>query len=175
MTNNTLISIGDSYIAISFLSYETNEHNHINTQAIKNSARNNIIQLKVFDNLNNKEAKEYSFNVNKESSIRIGRQKNNNHIELDDPLVSKLNSIIEYVENDGWHLTDGNRLLHQSDSLTKKSTQSSVQITPSTNGTWILAIDDVEITDGMVFKAHSILFMCHIANNYKQTIEMMLS
>lgn len=82
----------------------------------------------------------YTFNSNKDPIIRIGRQSNNNHIELEDPLVSKLNSIIESAENDGWYLTDGNRQLHQSDSLTKKSKQSSVQVNNSTNGTWVLAL-----------------------------------
>lgn len=76
----------------------------------------------------------YTFNSNKDPIIRIGRQSNNNHIELEDPLVSKLNSIIESAEN------DGNRQLHQSDSLTKKSKQSSVQVNNSTNGTWVLAL-----------------------------------
>ena len=53
--------------------------------------------------------------------------------------------MIHYDEEKGWFIRDGNE-----------------NGKGSTNGTWVFAFDEMEIIDGMLFKANSNLFSCHI-------------
>ena len=72
--------------------------------------------------------------------IHIGRNVTC-QIKLDDPLISKVQSTIFYNPVSGWTLLDGDLQAQR----------------VSTNGTWMYISEDLEIYNGMVFKANSVL------------------
>lgn len=188
LINNSLVNIGDSYIVISFSSTDVLSDNMNNPpisvkaklETIANSfpssfrkivGINKKIHLNVFVNNTTQKCKVYLFDPRNNIIIRIGRKDNNsnyNQIELEDPLVSKTNSYIQYNSEEGWYINDGN--INDKLDFIQMNNNKSQHIIPSTNGTWILAIDEVEIYDGMIFRGLSNLFLCNIVvNNNKHT------
>ena len=142
LKNEDMINVGDTYLIFNF----ENDNS-------KNNTNNDIINIQIAElNKNNEnQNRKFSFNSSKKI-IRIGRKKHNNDIELDDHLVSKVNCNIQYDENNGWKINDGNEIISE----TGES-----KITHSTNGTWILAIDDFVIYENMIFKSNLNLFKCN--------------
>ena len=143
LKNNDMINIGDTYLIFNF--EDSNNENEI--------IKNDIINIKLSELNKNKESQNRSFSYNSNKKIiRIGRKKHNNDIELEDSLVSKVNSNIQYYENEGWKIKDGNEII---------SPTGQNKIIHSTNGTWILAIDDFIIHENMIFKSNFNLFKCN--------------
>ena len=142
LKNEDMINVGDTYLIFNFENDKS-----------KNNTNNDIINIQIAELNKNNESqnRKFSFNSSKKI-IRIGRKKYNNDIELDDHLVSKVNCNIQYDENNGWKINDGNEIISE----TGES-----KITHSTNGTWILAIDDFVIYENMIFKSNLNLFKCN--------------
>lgn len=64
-------------------------------------------------------------------------------------MLSRLHCTIEYRENAGWIIRDG---------YLTKLRDGSYESKHSTNGTWIYAMEDTMIYEGMIFKANHNLF-----------------
>ena len=142
LKNEDMINVGDTFLIF-----------HFENDKSKNNSNNDIINIQITELNKNNESqnREFSFNSSKKI-IRIGRKKYNNDIELDDHLVSKVNCNIQYDEKNGWKIKDGNEII---------SENGESKITNSTNGTWILAIDDFLIHENMIFKSNLNLFRCN--------------
>ena len=142
LKNEDMINVGDTYLIFNFENDKS-----------KNNTNNDIINIQIAELNKNNESqnREFSFNSSKKI-IRIGRKKYNNDIELNDHLVSKVNCNIQYDEKNGWKIKDGNEIITETGEN---------KITNSTNGTWILAIDDFLIYDNMIFKSNLNLFRCN--------------
>ena len=69
-----------------------------------------------------------------------------NDIPISDKMLSRIHCTLSYSEK-GWTVTDGNETGQE-----------------STNGTWIFAYDEMEISDGMQFKSNSCNFTCYYRN-----------
>ena len=158
LKNDDMINIGDTYLIFKFetsLKKENfeNKENDIENNNIKDLLINDIINIHVAELNHNKESQSRNFKFDSSKKIiRIGRKKNNNDIELKDSLVSKINCNIQYNGINGWLIDDGNEIItHFGESKN----------THSTNGTWILAIDDFRIYENMVFKCNFNIFKCH--------------
>jgi|LakMenEpi03Aug12_release.lakeMendotaPanAssembly.Ray.scaffolds.fasta_scaffold1035162_2 hypothetical protein len=63
-------------------------------------------------------------------------------IKLEDALLSKVQCTINWDEEEGWKLRDGN----------------GENCRPSTNGTWLYLSEEMEIYDNMVIKASQTVF-----------------
>ena len=144
LKNEDMINVGDTFLIF-----------HFENDKSKNNSNNDIINIQITELNKNNESqnREFSFNSSKKI-IRIGRKKYNNDIELDDHLVSKVNCNIQYDEKNGWKIKDGNEIITETGEN---------KITNSTNGTWILAIDDFLIYDNMIFKGNLNLFRCNFS------------
>ena len=144
LKNEDMINVGDTYLIFNFENDKS-----------KNNTNNDIINIQIAELNKNNESqnRKFSFNSSKKI-IRIGRKKYNNDIELDDHLVSKVNCNIQYDEKNGWKIKDGNEIITETGEN---------KITNSTNGTWILAIDDFLIYDNMIFKSNLNLFRCNFS------------
>ena len=144
LKNEDMINVGDTFLIF-----------HFENDKSKNNSNNDIINIQITELNKNNESqnREFSFNSSKKI-IRIGRKKYNNDIELDDHLVSKVNCNIQYDEKNGWKIKDGNEIITETGEN---------KITNSTNGTWILAIDDFLIYDNMIFKSNLNLFRCNFS------------
>ena len=142
LKNEDMINVGDTFLIF-----------HFENDKSKNNSNNDIINIQITELNKNNESqnREFSFNSSKKI-IRIGRKKYNNDIELDDHLVSKVNCNIQYDEKNGWKIKDGNEIITETGEN---------KITNSTNGTWILAIDDFLIYENMIFKSNLNLFRCN--------------
>ena len=142
LKNEDMINVGDTYLIFNFENDKS-----------KNNTNNDIINIQIAELNKNNESqnRKFSFNSSKKI-IRIGRKKYNNDIELNDHLVSKVNCNIQYDEKNGWKIKDGNEIITETGEN---------KITNSTNGTWILAIDDFLIYDNMIFKSNLNLFRCN--------------
>jgi len=152
LKDNILINIGDSYFVINFNpSVENTDTNMFSTIESKYQGIDKELIIKIFTK---NEDKEIIRNFSpSDKNIKIGRKNNRNDIdiELDDKLVSKINSVIKYEEM-GWVIYDGYEI-NENGQIKKKE---------STNGTWVLAVEDTLIYDGMIFKANFNLFCCNI-------------
>ena len=134
--NNSLISIGNSYLVCEVNSSE----NHVN----------NIIKIKIFNGIKEENTKfDYTFNSLEKQNIIIGRNFNCD-IKIDDDLLSRINSTLIYKENE-WFLYDGNYIKNPD--------------SKSTNGTWIYLIEETEIYDNMIFKSNQNLWNCKLIDN----------
>ena len=134
--NNSLISIGNSYLVCEVNSSE----NHVN----------NIIKIKIFSGIKEENIKfDYTFNSLEKQNIIIGRNFNCD-IKIDDDLLSRINSTLIYKENE-WFLYDGNYIKNPD--------------SKSTNGTWIYLIEETEIYDNMIFKSNQNLWNCKLIEN----------
>ena len=93
---------------------------------------------------------EYTFNSDTHSLIKIGRLKSPEiDIDINDESTSRIQTTIFY-ENNNWYIMDGNK---------------QDIIKPSLNGTWLFANEFFTIFDGMIFRAGTTSFECHIKNN----------
>jgi pSer/pThr/pTyr-binding forkhead associated (FHA) protein len=164
LKDNSLINIGDCYIVINFdppdirTNPATQMEDNFGTVESHLQGINKTLILKVHNEKNDNKTKMYSFEPSK-GTVRIGRRKHGNDIEIDDPLASKTNCNIQYKSKEGWVIRDGNELM---------SSTGNKQTTHSTNGTWILAIEDFRIYDGMIFKGHFNLFTCNLKEIVKE-------
>ena len=139
MDRNTLINIGSNYLVVNL------EKNKI---IIK------IFNHNILENNNTKEKKgkncdlkEFNIGNNKNTIINIGRSTNCD-ITIDDAMLSKIHTSIEYKAKDkSFYLYDGN---------TKKE---------STNGTWVFILNPIQIKDNFTYKAQHTLFMANLANS----------
>ena len=147
LRNKSIINIGDVYLAIFF--------------SEKNSDKKDIygfncdLKIKVYNNNNNN--KEYTFEKENEKDIKIGRSNFGNDIELNDNLISKINCVIRYNNIKGWMIKDG------SDTILKNG---EIKRNFSKNGTWILASDNIKITDKMIFKSNFNIFKCSLIQGW---------
>ena len=78
----------------------------------------------------------------------IGRSENSDII-IKDEMLSRINCFI-YFNNGIWSIQDGNQ-----------------EGEYSTNGTWLYAFEDTEITDNMVFKSNKFNFCCKFSSSFK--------
>jgi hypothetical protein len=135
--NNYLLSIGENYLVITLGIDEDIllDENNNNEKSDKN------INLKIFSG--NIRHCNLTFSPNK-TQIIIGRSKDCDVI-IEDKMLSRFHCTIQY-RNDKWFITDG----YIDNNNIKKST----------NGTWIYALEDTLISNGMIFKANNNLFIC---------------
>ena len=82
--------------------------------------------------------------------VTIGRSSENT-IYIDDDMLSRIHCTIDY-NNEKWYINDG----------FAKSGEQEEEVKKSTNGSWIFAYDEIQITDGMIFKANHNLFICNL-------------
>ena len=137
--NNFLINIGENYIVFTLgkdediLLDENNNYDNENPEK--------MINLKIFSG--NIRHGNLRFSP-KQSPFIIGRSEECDVI-IDDNMLSRFHCSIEF-RDDRWYITDG----YIDNNNIKKST----------NGTWIYALEDKQIVDGMIFKANNNLFIC---------------
>ena len=143
LRNKTLINIGYVYITIIFCENKDNDKNKEDLYGF-----NSDIKIKVYNN----DIKEYFFEKGKERDIKIGRINYGNDIEIDDKLSSRTNCVIRYNSVKGWMIKDG------SDTILKNG---EIMRNFSKNGTWILASDNIKITNNMIFKSNFNIFKCN--------------
>lgn len=135
---NTIINIGDSFLIFSYQIY---------TNYDKNNKENNhkTLFLKIY----NGEREFQPIILGKDKELyTIGRSENAD-ITILDKMLSRINCFLYY--NSGiWKIQDGN----QSGDY-------------STNGTWLFAFENTEITDNMIFKSNKFNFCCKLSSSFK--------
>ena len=151
LKDNSYINIGNSYISVSIgyedeslyndLQYENG--NKISSQSNLNKEYNNNLNLKIlckgkiiYDPINFQPTK---------SAIRIGRSLNC-EVVVEDKVLSRIHCTIVYRKNIGWIIRDG---------VYNKNKDGSIEMKPSTNGTWIYALEDTPIYEGMIIKSNN--------------------
>lgn len=156
LKDNSLINIGDSYLVVNFdPPLEKTEGNEEGTIESRYQGIGRKLIVNLYDEKRDNQKKTYSF-IPGSKIIRIGRKKHGNEIELEDSLVSKVNSNISYHEKEGWVIKDGNEISSPTGEIITQT---------STNGTWFLAIEDFKIYDGLIFKGHFNLFCCNFVKH----------
>ena len=163
LKDNQLINIGQIFILVyitekgeNFITNTINESKINNTQINNNNTNNNSINSKD----NQLKLKIYGVNNNGDTfyfmpqkrNITIGRYELAD-IQLNDKLLSQIHCMINYSENEGWKLIDGQ------------------QYKPSTNGTWIYINAQYEIYDKMIFKTNQTIFQANIFQNENEITE----
>lgn len=137
---NTIINIGDSYLVFSFcVPLELS----MNNNSIENQTEEELY-LKIY-NLE-KEYKPIIFKNLENEFFTLGRS-DKCYVVIHDKMLSRIHCLISWVDGN-WVIRDGNEKGEQ-----------------STNGTWIFACQEVEITNNMIFKSNSCNFTCKIKNN----------
>ena len=145
LRNKCLINIGSVYLAIIFCEKTSSDKlNKIDIHGF-----NCDLKIKVYNN----NLKEYFFEKDKENDIKIGRINYGNDIELEDKLSSKINCVIRYNSIKGWMIKDGSDIILKNGEIMRNF---------SKNGTWILASDNIKITDKMIFKSNFNIFKCSL-------------
>ena len=159
LKDNSLINIGDSFIVVNFES-ENDKQQHddlaVTTIESKFQGIGKKISLKIFeeDPITHQHCTNmFTFEPIEHKRVTIGRKNHGNDVELNDTLISKTNTTVEYVEQEGWLIKDG------------KYESNTKEMKPSTNGTWVLAVEDYPITEGLIFKGHFNLFCCNFITN----------
>ena len=160
LKDNSLINIGDSFIVVNFES-ENDKQQHDENVALttiesKFQGVGKKVSLKIFEEdpeTHQHCTNMFTFEPNENKRVTIGRKNHGNDVELNDTLISKTNSTMEYVEQEGWLIKDG------------KYDGNTNEMKPSTNGTWVLAVEDYPITEGLIFKGHFNLFCCNFITN----------
>ena len=156
LKDNSLINIGDSYLVVNFdPPLEKTEGNEEGTIESRYQGIGRKLIVNLYDEKRDNQKKTYSFTPGAKI-IRVGRRKHGNDIELEDSLVSKVNSNITYHEKEGWVIRDGNEICSPTGEIISQT---------STNGTWFLAIEDFKIYDGLIFKGHFNLFCCNFVKH----------
>ena len=156
LKDNQLINIGQIFILVyitekgeNFITNTINDskvnNNQINNNNNTNnnnsiSSKGNQLKLKIYGVNNNGDT---FYFMPQKRNITIGRYELAD-IQLNDKLLSQIHCMINYTENDGWKLIDGQ------------------QNKPSTNGTWIYINAQYEIYDKMIFKTNQTIFQASI-------------
>jgi hypothetical protein len=151
LKDNFIINIGTSYINVNIGEDdidETNQYNNKKIASLQNNYNSNNLILKI--ETKNIKYDPMVFQPTK-TQLRIGRNVNC-EISVDDDLLSRVHCTIIFKENVGWVIRDG---------MIIKNKNELVDIKPSTNGTWILARDDVSITEGMIIKSKFNILQCN--------------
>ena len=134
-----LINVGEAYIVVNLLPEGADEDEIHDT-----------LKLKIFGGANNGDIYQYHIDQmeNGQKTITLGRT-NECDIQINDKLLSKSQCYIQAeFYKDGtyrWVLLDG------------------VNGKPSTNGTWLYINEDMQIYNGMVFKANQTIFNVNLA------------
>lgn len=142
---NLLMNIGDNYIVFTLgleedLLLNENYHNP--------NSYDNVINIKIFSG--NIKHGMLTFHPNR-LPLKIGRSPDC-EIFIDDNMLSRVHCTVTFDQE--WKIQDGSVI--QGEGIRK-----------STNGTWIYAYDEIEITDKMTFKANHNLFICSYINKGK--------
>ena len=152
LKDNSYINIGNSFISVS-IGYDEESNYDIQFDGNKisplqnlNKDYNNNLNLKIlckgkiiYDPINFQPTK---------STIRIGRN-SNCEVVVEDHLLSRIHCTIVYRKNIGWIIRDG---------VYNKNKDGSIEMKPSTNGTWLYALEDMPIYEGMIIKSNNNLF-----------------
>ena len=151
LKDNFIINIGTSYINVNIGEEDNDEINQYNNKKIA-SLQNNYNSNNLILKIESKNVKydPMVFQPTK-TQLRIGRNINC-EISVDDDLLSRVHCTIIFKKNVGWVIRDGMYI---------KNKNETVDIKPSTNGTWILARDDVSITEGMIIKSKFNILQCN--------------
>ena len=139
LPSNSLFCIGNTFV---IAHYEEEDHDNLS--------------LKIYNENISEDIKEYIFTPSENPLIKIGRLPKGNNVTVNDYLISKTHCMLVYNEFGGWGLIDGyEETVEISGELQK-------EIIPSTNGTWLLALEEQKITEGLTFKSGFHLFTCKI-------------
>ena len=128
---NTIINIGESYLIFSFNKNNLEENKEINEDDLF---------LKIYSS----EGKYNPMIITKNEDnkiYKIGRTEKCD-VVIRDKMLSRVHCILYYSDNN-WYIKDGNEIGNE-----------------STNGTWLYALEDIEIKEGMKFKSNSCNFFC---------------
>jgi hypothetical protein len=144
ITNNFLLTIGDTYIVFTL----GMEEDMLTNEQISNKddeEYNNLLNVKIFSG--NIRHGNLSFNP-KQSPIIIGRSQDCDFI-IEDSMLSRFHCTVKFLEEDNkWVIFDG---IYDKESNKIKN---------STNGSWKYAFEDCLIYNGMRFKANHNVFIC---------------
>ena len=127
---NYIINIGESYLIFSIKKTNSEDNQNLN--------EDDLI-LKIY--LNDGQSEPMFIQKDNNKRYKIGRSEKCD-VVIRDKELSRIHCILYYLENN-WYIKDGN----------DKGIE-------STNGTWIYALDDIEIKEGMIFKSNSCNFSC---------------
>ena len=150
--NNFLLNMGENYIVFSIGNDKTNQseinnsidkpNNSVNSKDASNANEANILNVKIFSGNIRHDILQFSPS---KSPFTIGRSTECD-IPIDDGMLSRVHSTVQYKDGN-WYIIDGQI---QDNGGNKKST----------NGTWIYALEDIQINDQTTFKANHNLFIC---------------
>ena len=130
---NTIVNIGENYLVFSFKIADTNNNNNSNDEIDEEG-----LYLKIYSNEGEYEP---ILIQNKSRIYQIGRSEKCD-IYIKDKMLSRVHCRLFYIDNN-WYIKDGNESGNE-----------------STNGTWVYANEETEITEGMKFKSNSCNFLC---------------
>lgn len=121
-------------IGESYLVFSFNKKNLEDNQDIKEDD----LFLKIYSNEG-----EYSPMImqSNDKIYKLGRTEKCD-VVIRDKMLSRVHCILYYLDNN-WYIKDGNDKGNE-----------------STNGTWLYALEDIEIKEGMKFKSNSCNFLC---------------
>ena len=121
-------------IGESYLVFSFNKKNLEDNQDIKEDD----LFLKIYSNEG-----EYSPMImqSNDKIYKLGRTEKCD-VVIRDKMLSRVHCILYYLDNN-WYIKDGNDKGNE-----------------STNGTWLYALEDIEIKEGMKFKSNSCNFIC---------------
>ena len=147
-SKENISQINNNNINSNNINNNNNNNNNINNNS-KISSKTNQLKLKIYGINNNGDS--YYFMPQKRN-ISIGRYELAD-IQLNDKLLSQIHCMINYKEDEGWILIDGQKNK------------------PSTNGTWIYINDQYTIYNKMIFKTNQNIFQVNILQNENEVIE----
>ena len=127
---NNIINIGESYLIFSF-----NKINEDENQEIKEDD----LFLKIYSNDGQYEP--IIMQKAHDKIYKLGRSEKCD-VVIKDKMLSRVHCILYYLDNN-WYIKDGNEKGNE-----------------STNGTWLYALEEIEIKEGMRFKSNSCNFVC---------------
>ena len=128
---NNIINIGESYLIFSF-----NKINEDENQEIKEDD----LFLKIYSNDGQYEP--IIMQKADDKIYKLGRSEKCD-VVIKDKMLSRVHCILYYLDNN-WYIKDGNEKGNE-----------------STNGTWLYALEEIEIKEGMRFKSNSCNFICN--------------
>ena len=129
---NSIVNIGESYLIFSFNKTNFDRDNNLNEDDLF---------LKIYSSEG-----EYNPMIIQscgDKIYKLGRTEKCD-VVIRDKMLSRVHCILFFMDNN-WYIQDGNENGNE-----------------STNGTWIYALDDIEIKDGMKFKSNSCNFICRL-------------
>ena len=128
---NNIINIGESYLIFSFNNLNEDENQEV---------KEDDLFLKIYSN----EGQYEPIIIQKEDNkiYKLGRSEKCD-VVIKDKMLSRVHCILFYLDNN-WYIKDGNEKGNE-----------------STNGTWLYALEEIEIKEGMKFKSNSCNFICN--------------